>query len=102
MIEKHNQKPLTSDIKDMICGYITKTPDTQTPVSEILKNWDLLDVKTYSDILTSQLSQQVIVETPVQLKSVMDGSASKFNNYALGDLNRPKRLPLMDTNLNCT
>ena len=93
LIEKHNQKPLTSDIKDMICGYITKTPDTQTPVSEILKNWNLLDVKTYSDILTSQLSQQDVVENAGQFKTVINNSKTKFNNYALGDLNQPKHLP---------
>ena len=39
LIEKHNQKPLTSDIKNMICGYITKTEQGDPPkvVSEILK-----------------------------------------------------------------
>ena len=101
LIEKHNQKPLTSDIKDMICGYITKTPNTETSVSEILKNWDLLDVKTYSDILTSQLSRHDVVETPQLLKTVIDGSASKFNNYAIGPSNQQKHLPDMTPTIKC-
>ena len=103
LIEKHNQKPLTPEIKSKICGYITKTPNTRTPVSEILKNWDLLDVKTYSDILTSQLSLEDIVETDGQLQNVIDSSARKFNgNYPIGTPNDLKRLPPMNTNLNCT
>ena len=105
LIEKHNNKPVTTFIKDRICGYITKTPHptSQISVSEILKYWDLLDVKTYSDIFTSQLSHSdVVVENADQLKTVIDGSASKFNNYAIGPSNQQKHLPEMGTDLICT
>ena len=71
-------------------------------VNEILKNWDLLDVKTYSDILTSQLSRHDVVGTPQQLKTVISSSASKFNNYAFGPSNQIKHLPEMGENIVCT
>ena len=103
LIEKHNKKPLTTQIKNIICGYITKTSNGNPSiiVSEILKNWDLLDVKTYSDILTSQLSRHDVVGTP-QLKTVISSSASKFNNYAFGPSNQIKHLPEMGENIVCT
>ena len=97
LIEKHNKKPITKDIKNRICGYITITT-TARKVSEILKNWDLLDVKTYSDIFTQQLSfQDGLVEDQNSLELVINGSAAKFNNYAQGT---SKYLPDM-TDVRC-
>ena len=86
LIEKHNKKPIKKDIKNRICGYITITTNGNPAkkVSEILKNWNLLDVKTYSDIFTQQLSfQDGLVEDQNSLESVINGSATKFNKYAL-------------------
>jgi hypothetical protein len=102
LIEKYNKKPITTTVKNLICGYITNTTygTPEKKVSEILKNWDLLDIKTYSDIFTQQLSfQNGIVEEQNILKEVVDGSASKFNDYARGTL---KHLPNMNTSKTCS
>ena len=60
LIEKYNKKPVSTALKKKICGYITKTDRTTgtetVKVNEILKYWDLLDVKTYHDIFQQQLS----------------------------------------------
>ena len=60
LIEKYNKKPVSTDLKKKICGYITLTDRGQPPevvkVNEILKEWNLLDIKTYHDIFQQQLS----------------------------------------------
>ena len=96
LIEKHNKAPVKDIVKDFICGYITKTsPDK---VSDILKKWDLLDVKTYGNIFQQQLSiNDGLIYDEVTLRTVIDGARSKFNGYAVPE----KQLPVMgDTGSN--
>lgn len=95
LIEKHNKAPVKSEIKNLICGYITLT----TPkVSDTLKKWDLLDVKTYSNIFQKQLSQNDgLIEDEIALRTVINGAKNKFDKYAVSE----KQLPVMgDTGSN--
>ena len=55
LIEKHNKAPVKSEIKNLICGYITLT--TNPKVSDTLKEWDLLDVKTWQYISKTIISK---------------------------------------------
>ena len=72
-----------SEIKNLICGYITLT---SPKVSDTLKKWDLVDVKTYYNIFQKQLSQNDgLIDNEDTLRTVIDGAGSKFNVYAVDD-----------------
>ena len=100
LIEKHNKTPVKSEIKNLICGYITiSNPRVSgTKVSDTLKEWDLLDVKTYSNIFQKQLSQNDgLIDDEATLRTVINGAKNKFNAYA----STSKQLPVMgDTGSN--
>ena len=84
LIEKYNKKPVSTDLKKKICGYITLTDkDTNdtTKVGTILKNWNLLDVKTYHDIFQQQLSYLDGEVDGDNLLTVINGAKAKFNGY---------------------
>ena len=91
LIEKHNKSPVKSEIKNLICGYITLS---NPKVSDTLKEWDLLDVKTYYNIFQKQLSQtDGLIDDESTLRIAINGAKSKFNAYA----NASKHLPDMAT-----
>ena len=77
LIEKQNKTPISSDIKKNICGFITKT---KPKVSEKLKNWDMVDITTYSNIFTKELALEDEI-TIINIKEIISKSAKKFNSY---------------------
>ena len=88
LIEKYNKKPVSTGLKNKICGYITLTDRVTdaVKVNEILKYWDLLDVKTYHDIFQQQLSylnegEEVNINNII---TILNGAKRKFNEYAQG------------------
>ena len=66
------------DIKRIICGYITKS---NPKVSERLKNWNMIDITTYSNIFTKQLERESGEITNNNIKPIITESATKFNEY---------------------
>ncbi len=89
IIEKHNKKPVSSEIKNRICGYFNAAPPSGssdlTKNSEKLKFWNLMDVKVYRDIFTQQVS---FIDGEVKesdLANIFNNSQGKFNQINPND-----------------
>ena len=87
LVEKHNNSPVPSNVKASICGFLTMRnpnlpPETQIN-SEILKHWNLLDVKIFNDIFTQELAKvDGIINLPSELSAPINQTVSKFNNQS--------------------
>lgn len=78
LIEKKNKTPVSMDIKKIICGYIT---NSEPKVSEKLKNWNMIDITTYSNIFTKELEMKSGEITKDNIIPIINESATKFDNY---------------------
>ena len=74
IIENQTHAPVSNQIKKVICGFVNKN-------FKVFKKWELLDVKMFRDIFTSEISdytKEDIEETGVSL-SILEAVKSDWN-----------------------
>ena len=85
LVEKHNNGPMPSNVKNTICGFLTMANGGEKN-SEILKHWDLLDVKVFNDIFTQELSKvDNVINQEQDLSGPIRGTVTKFNTQSNDD-----------------
>jgi len=79
IIEKHNKKSVSTEIKKHICGFIN-TRDTATNInnSDVLKNWDLTDVKIFRDIFSQEVAKADEIDKD-NFGTIIDDTLTKWN-----------------------
>jgi len=79
IIEDFNQKSVDKEIRKKLCGFVTH-PGGEISHTNILKKWNLMDVKIFRDIFTKQVNS--INENEVDkdnLDSILKNTVTKFN-----------------------
>lgn len=74
IIEEFNQKGVKPDIRKSLCGYVTHGDH-----SNILKKWNLMDVKIFRDVFTQQVNMEEGKITQNNIQNVLKKTSEKFN-----------------------
>ena len=84
IIEKHNKKSVSTDIKKHICGFINTRDVGVDDInnSDVLKNWDLTDVKIFRDIFSQEVAKEDAKEEEIDkdnFGTIIDETITKWN-----------------------
>ncbi len=81
IIEDFNQKSVDQDMRDKLCGFVTFT-NSDFSHNNILKKWNLMDVKIFRDIFTKQVNSvdEVNGGSNGNLDSILNNTVKKFND----------------------
>ena len=74
IIEEFNQEGVNKEIRDSLCGYVTHGDH-----SNILKKWNLMDVKIFRDVFTQQVNMEEGKITQNNIQNVLKKTSEKFN-----------------------
>tara|TARA_A100001015_G_C14964617_1_gene702372 strand:- start:280 stop:891 length:612 start_codon:yes stop_codon:yes gene_type:complete len=77
IIEDFNQKSVEQNIRKKLCGFVTFT-NSDFSHNNILKKWNLMDVKIFRDIFTKQVNSEVEVNDG-NLNDILKNTVTKFN-----------------------
>lgn len=93
IIEKHNKKSVSTEIKKHICGFIN-TRDTATNInnSDVLKYWDLTDVKIFRDIFSQEVAKEDEINTTNFGTIIIVDTLTNWETY-VGEDNAKKLKP---------
>ena len=78
IIEDFNQKSVDQDMRNKLCGFVTYS-NGEKYHNNILKKWNLMDVKIFRDIFTKQVNSEDEV-TNVNLNGILKNTVNKFND----------------------
>jgi hypothetical protein len=78
IIEDFNEKSVDKEIRDRLCGFVTYSNEEKSH-NNILKKWNLMDVKIFRDIFTKQVNSEDEV-TGVNLNGILKNTVNKFND----------------------
>jgi len=80
IIEKHNKKSVSTDIKKHICGFINTRDVGVDDInnSDVLKYWDLTDVKIFRDIFSQEVAKEEEIDTD-KFENIIDETLKKWN-----------------------
>ena len=77
IIEDFNQKSVEQNIRKKLCGFVTH-PGGEISHTNILKKWNLMDVKIFRDLFTKQVNSVDEVNDG-NLNSILKNTVNKFN-----------------------
>jgi hypothetical protein len=94
IIEEFNQKPVDENIRKKLCGFVTYDKDKNHP--DILKKWNLMDIKIFRDIFKQKvtMTEEILV---TNIDDILKQTIIKFNNKIDGT----KKLEVIDIFTNC-
>ena len=78
IIEDFNQKSVDENIRNKLCGFVTFT-NSDFSHNNILKKWNLMDVKIFRDLFTKQVNSYNEVSTIGDLDNILKQTVIKFN-----------------------
>ena len=77
IIEDFNQKSVDKEIRNKLCGFVTYSV-REKKHNNILKKWNLMDVKIFRDIFTKQVNSFNEVDKD-NLDSILEKTVTKIN-----------------------
>ena len=81
IIEDFNKKGVDQDMRNKLCGFVTYSNETKDiSHNNILKKWNLMDVKIFRDLFTKQVNSYNEVSTIEELDNILEQTVIKFNN----------------------
>ena len=81
IIEDFNKKGVDQDMRNKLCGFVTYSNETKDiSHNNILKKWNLMDVKIFRDLFTKQVNSYNEVSTIDELNNILEQTVEKFNN----------------------
>ena len=80
IIEKHNKKSVSTEIKKHICGFINTRDDDDINNSDVLKYWDLTDVKIFRDIFSQEVAKADEIDKD-NFGTIIDDTLTKWETY---------------------